>query len=779
VKTCEWGAGACDRYACETDGYCKTAWSSYYDCSLISKPKPTGQATHIASVTRGTVHHKITGGDKVVKTILEAAAAGIADAGVGSAVTFNGSFLARDSKVFFGKMDPKNWSGDVQAWPLDEKTARILVTRPLGGMVWSAAEKIDAGSPASRVMLTYQRAVTDAKGKTTPGKGIAFRWDELSDEQKADIKSSHKGEMGDEKEGETRLSFLRGDRADEGKGYGFRIRDSRLGDIWHSSPVHVGAPRPPRWAPRIKSKEAAKMFKAYLSFVRKNGGREPIVYVGANDGALHGFNAKTGTEVLSYFPAALYASLKDSKGGGYHKLASPEYSHRDYVDGTPSVFDAYLGDDDGSSEWRSILVGSLGGGGRGFFGLDVTDPLAFSEANADDIVLGEFSNADDDHLGYSYSKARLGKMNNGRWAVIIGNGLDDTATDESGGQAQLFIVYIDGDAPGDDGKWDLGTDYIRIATGKGSAEVGLRNGLFTPTIVDVNGDGTIDRAYAGDLQGNLWAFDLSSKSSGAWKVALGKKPLLKAAGNRPITAAPLVVRPNHRAMGRTRRDTPGLMVAFGTGRFLKDRDKVYTEPQRFYAIYDRGVPIKKAKKQLVQQPLKQSTVKTATGESRKIRLTKGKLKIPYSHSEFPKYGWYMNLPEKGERVVSEAKFARGVVYFNSIVPDISVCSSGGEGWEMAVKLVNGGNPKAGNHDVNEDEKVDGDDVAKEGGDEAPAGKRLEGRGMPTGPMLFDKRRFTATSKMEDGSDLKTTALERIDREKQGRLSWEELKPRQQ
>ena len=87
------------------------------------------------------------------------------------------------------------------------------------------------------------------------------------------------------------------------------------------------------------------------------------MYVGANDGALHGFNAKTGEEVLSYFPAALYASLKDSKGGGYHKLANPEYAHRVYVDATPSVFDAYLGDDDGSSEWRTVLIGSLGGGG--------------------------------------------------------------------------------------------------------------------------------------------------------------------------------------------------------------------------------------------------------------------------------------------------------------------------------------------------------------------------------------------------------------------------------
>ena len=51
--------------------------------------------------------------------------------------------------------------------------------------------------------------------------------------------------------------------------------------------------------------------------------------------------------------------------------------------------------------------------------------------------------------------------------------------------------------------------------------------------------------------------------------------------------------------------------------------------------------------------------------------------------------------------------------------------------------------------------------------------------MPTGPKLFGDRRFTATSKMEDGSDLKTTALEGMGAEpkKQGRLSWEELQPR--
>ena len=98
---------------------------------------------------------------------------------------------------------------------------------------------------------------------------------------------------------------------------------------------------------------------------------------------------------------------------------------------------------------------------------------------------------------------------------------------------------------------------------------------------------------------------------------------------------------------------------------------------------------------------------------------------------------------------------------------------------MAVRLLNGGNPRAGNHDVNEDDRADQADRADTDRDEAPAGKRLEGRGMPTGPKLFGDRRFTATSKMKDGSEIKTTALEQPTAwGPQGRLSWEELQPRQ-
>ncbi|GIT25053.1 MAG: hypothetical protein CM1200mP41_10970 [Gammaproteobacteria bacterium] len=84
----------------------------------------------------------------------------------------------------------------------------------------------------------------------------------------------------------------------------------------------------------------------------------------------------------------------------------------------------------------------------------------------------EFTHKDDPHLGYTHSKPILRQMNNGKWAAIIGNGQGADATDATAGQAQLFIVYLDG--PGGDGVWDLGRDYLRSVRAKGALRVATR-----------------------------------------------------------------------------------------------------------------------------------------------------------------------------------------------------------------------------------------------------------------------------------------------------------------
>ena len=162
------------------------------------------------------------------------------------------------------------------------------------------------------------------------------------------------------------------------------------------------------------------------------------------------------------------------------------------------------------------------------------------------------------------------------------------------------------------------------------------------------------------------------------------------------------------------------------------------------------------------------------------------LKVKYEKKTGRQYGWYIDLPAKGERVVSEALVRGKIVYFNSIIPDVSVCASGGSGWEMSVKTENGGSPDAPVFDFNEDGAVtvSGDTTSVSGrggstGEEqtAYAGKKLEEeQGMPAGPSIIGNRRFTPASATDEGVEMEETLLITNDATVTGRLSWEQLFP---
>ena len=245
----------------------------------------------------------------------------------------------------------------------------------------------------------------------------------------------------------------------------------------------------------------------------------PLSFMWAQTTAFCTALAQPAAKSLSHMrPGNLFSTRINA---GYHRLTDPNFNHNSlYVDGTPTISDAYI-KTGRTKQWRTILAGIQGGGGRGLFALDITDPDTFRESNASDIVLWEFTDQHDAHLGYTFSKPTIVLMNNGRWAAITGNGLDDSATDGTGGQSQLFIIYLDG---GLDGIWSYGTDYIRIPTGVGS--ISKRNGLFSPAVIDLDNNGTADRVYAGDLNGHLWAFDLSSQDQNLWGLAYGRSSTL-------------------------------------------------------------------------------------------------------------------------------------------------------------------------------------------------------------------------------------------------------------
>jgi type IV pilus assembly protein PilY1 len=380
-----------------------------------------------------------------------------------------------------------------------------------------------------------------------------------------------------------------------------------LGDIVNSSPVFVGAPRAIN-----RDQTPYPVEDLYSTFAREQANPPPGVYVGANDGILHGFNGVTGKEMFGYVPNKIIDSSARYRSA-LSEFTSPFYQHRYYVDLTPRLNDAYVKSpsNPGSKAWRTVLMGGLGAGGKGFFALDVTDPVGMfaTETTAGKAVLWEFTDEDDTYpldadgdflggadgalldpsgnpvrdLGYSLSLPTVAMSNavdsgQKEWVAIFGNGPNSTA-----GFARLFVLFVD---RGIDGWGDPG-DFVKVDTGFGVQTAphplaGYPNGLGTPTAVDIDLNGTVDFVYAGDRLGNLFRFDLRDPNPDNWFSAR-----LFTAGYgegtsktiQPILTQPLVIKhPTEQ----------GFLVIFGTGSFVAREDARNDEIQSIYAIWDRG-----------------------------------------------------------------------------------------------------------------------------------------------------------------------------------------------
>lgn len=463
------------------------------------------------------------------------------------------------------------------------------------------------------------------------------------------------------------LAWLRGDQSKEqsfdadgnllaGK---YRKRAGLLGDIVNSDPVYVGhqdygyAPLP----------EAAG--DAYKDFVTANKSRVKMLYVGANDGMLHGFIAGAGTgaahacggsgteklgqELFAYIPKAARDKMPT--------LANPDYGkaggipHRYLVDGPTSVGDAYIG-----STWKTILLGTTGAGGRSIFALDVTNPCDFGPAKA----LWEHDETWDADLGYTLAKPIIARLNNGKWAAVFGNGYNSGS-----GKAVLFVV-------------DLATGALIKKFDLGGSD----NGLAAPSLYDADADGTTDYIYAGDLLGRLWKIDVSGASESDWAVAFGGLPLFTAVDPggkaQPITAAP--------ELGAPPTGASGVMVYFGTGRFFVKGDEVDHSVQSLYGLLDKGGAIA-GRADLVAQSIVEE--KTSAGKSVRKATTN-------TVDHVTKFGWYLDLDfggAKGERVISTPRRVFNRVFFTTLVPESDPCLFGGTSWLIELDPTTGGMPE--------------------------------------------------------------------------------------
>ena len=561
-----------------------------------------------------------------------------------------------------------DWSGAIEAF----KIAAGGV--PATTISWNTATLMDAATflPASRTVLSQK---TVAGTRT----GIEWTWANLSADQQTLMNTVG---LTVDTLGEDRVNFLRGDRSKEGSGQPFRVRGSRHGDIVNSK----------LWF--TPGKPASGYAKDnYAAFRTNQATRTPMIYVGANAGMLHGFDATSGAERVAYVPEGLHAKLP--------ALTDKDYQHKYYVDGSPFTADLFHtadGSGTGSSgAWKTYLAGFTGAGSKGYFVLDVTNPTGFS---ASSVILDTTASADAD-IGHivgepttdptnTSNAQQITQLNNGRWALVMGNGYN--STDE---KAVLLIQYLDG-----------ARELLKITA---DAAVGGGNGLSTPRLLDLNGDRKADVVYAGDLKGNLWKFDLSKTTAANWGVALGGYPLFTAttgvsgSPRQPITSAPVwQAHPNG-----------GVVVVFGTGRNVTDADRTDVATQSVYGIHDKSVAtfgtggaitsisnggVVSGRSLLQQQTFSAaSTAETSTGQSLWT--------LSSNAVSDTQRGWYVDLTKfSGERVLDNPSWYQGnLIDVKTVIParasnlleeSCEPASSGEQGYMLTVDATSGNAPKS-------------------------------------------------------------------------------------
>ena len=708
---------------------------------------------HAAWNSRGEFHSAQNPGELIsgLRSALRSIQSRIGSA---ASVAFNTGSLSTNSEVYLALFNSEQWNGDLLAFALDPNSGAISATPS-----WSAAIQLanrDLGA-APRTILTYDGS-----------DGIPLQWASLTAAQQADFRTNPSGAQDNVATGMARHAHFRGAKGCEFSSpetcyysdgtnifdtKSLRERNGRLGDIVHSGPVFVGAPES-NWPDTAPFPGGSG--QTYSEFRETEANRAGMIYVGSNDGMLHGFAQSNGAERLAYAPSAVFST---DASAGLHFLSDPAYSHRYYVDARPSIADIYAKTKtSGSAAWHTVLIGGLRGGGRGLFALDVTDPADFSETGSApaDTVLWEFTSVDDPDLGHTFSRPSIvplaGPSNSIRWAAVVGNGYNDLGS----GEAKLFVLLIE---EGLDGTWTAGSDYIEITTGVGSTSD--RNGLSTPAVVDTDGDGLADRAYAGDLQGNLWAFDLSGDNMSNWGVAhrsgSSPQPMFTGPANQQITSSPVVVRNSAQVTDGS--NFPNTLVIFGTGQYLTSADILTTSTQSLYGVWDIGAG------GMDQTDLVEQTIGVGTTTEGVLGRTLTDYPVDYTSAS----GWYMNLPDIGERIATDPVIRGDLVFFNTMRPDTNPCEAGGNGWLMVAKWINGGRPDEVSFDINNDGTLS--DLDKIGG-EAAVGAQLTG--IPTSPVNLSNKRYTSTTQTTGGSTIDVTEIIDIAGPRTGRLSWEEL-----
>lgn len=683
------------------------------------------------------------------------------------------------SQVYFAYYNPQTLAGSVTSQTLVESANNLTISPvinwdgscvltgvPVGSYCDStgpAGTGVPLSPPSSRVIFSAN--YPSGQGAASP---IAFEWASLSPAAQAALTTGDPSPIVAPNYPGSRLDYLRGNRGTTAvpleqvptstttfNGI-YRDRVSVLGDIVDSSPTWVGPPLAGysnAWSDLIHAtgdpypENSGESYGAFAGTSAATGTqpvenqRTNVVYVGANDGMLHGFRSgnynsagtidvtyNDGKEVMAYVPGYITQTIQGTNVA--RNYSDPQYGHKFDVDAAPGTGDVFY-----SGVWHTWLVGGLGPGGKAIYALDITDPDSmFSESTPGAVVKGEWSNTSISctnnttcgaSLGNTYGTPVIRRLHNGQWAAIFGNGLGS-----ANGDAGIFIMLIDpsGGTP----------TFIYLSTGVGSGvpPATTANGIAFVSAADFDGDRITDYVYAGDLLGNLWRFDLTGTTTGSWAVT--PNPIYSNPG-QPITTAPVVVATPGNGL------YPHVMVEFGTGRqvpqSLISAATYQTSQMAIYGVWDWNMaswnslsstkfstPYSVVSQpaaplayvtgtgSLVAQTVTSTTTATAANTGSDYRTVSANPVCYADVTGCSSYGWYLNLasgyPNSAdpavlattkavptattvyEQVVYNPVLTLGALVVNTTIPAqnsaTSCYSTSASGWTMAIDPATGG-----------------------------------------------------------------------------------------
>lgn len=692
--------------------------------TLISRQRITDSNGPLPASFRFGFSSGTGGGSNVHEiTCFKAEPSTLAEGSAGSNTQRTGQLMT-GTQAYFAYYHPINSWGQLTATDLIADTLGNVFLAPnanwdghctlTGGDCPSkgSGATVTAQGPTQRALLTFDGT-----------SGVPFQWASLTAAQRSALTA------GDSTATAGRLQYLRGDRSGEvASGGSFRNRTGVLGDIIDSSPTWVGAPSaayPERFVDQLYGIVGPE--SAYSGFRNSGAARPHVVYVGANDGFLHGFRAGStaaagtydrstndGRELIAYMPAQVLSTIHSTNGN--YAFSNPQYSHNAFVNATPGVGDLYVG-----GAWRTWLVGGLGTGGNPggppgdanavgvgtIYVLDITNPGAFSESAAASIVVGEWTSATlqcggtacGQHLGSQVGTPLIRRLHNGSWGVIFGNGLNSAS-----GTAGIYVMIVS----------PSGARSFRFLD-TGVASSAPRNGIAAVTAADLDGDRVTDYVYAGDALGNVWRFDLTSQDPSQWG---SPTRVFTVPGGQPITSRVSVVSvPDAVSKARSR-----VLVAFGTGRRFPQTQSspssYATGTHALYGVWDWNmaswntlaassgktfIALAAPQSPTVGQLQTQSVLTSVPAASGVPALrTVSQFSVCWKDSTGcsanPQFGWRLVLPGAGEQVVFDPQVISGLFVVNTSIPGVTqalTCTTQPpSGYTMAVSVGSGGAPPA-------------------------------------------------------------------------------------